>query len=352
MVLMKGPNYEIFYESLEKSLSVEKAEILFNNIMAGNFSDIKLSAILSTLRSRGETVDEIIGATKAMRKHSKKIISDDDTIDVVGTGGDGKGTLNISTASAIVAAGAGVKVAKHGNKNISSKSGAANILEELGVDIIMDSKVSQQCLNNVGICFMMAPIFHPAMKNVIKVRSELGIRTIFNILGPMTNPAGVKKQLTGAFNQSVLEPMAQTLLSLGTKSAWLVHGSDGTDELSISGLTYVIELKNGLINKFTINPKDFGLKIYPFSELIGGDPAYNASKLLSVLSGEKCAYRDSVILNSAAAIYISGKTRDFKLGIIEAIKSIDEGKAIYKLNELVNFTKKNDHIDLTKNKKI
>ena len=171
--------------------------------MSGDFSDIKLSAILSTIRSRGETVDEIIGATKAMRKHSKKIISDDNTIDIVGTGGDGKGTLNISTASALVVAGAGVKVAKHGNKNISSKSGAANILESLGVDIMMDTKIAQQSLEQFGICFMMAPLYHPAMKNVMSVRSELGIRTIFNILGPMTNPAGVKRQLTGAFDKNL-----------------------------------------------------------------------------------------------------------------------------------------------------
>ena len=332
---------KIFYDSLEKSLSVEKAELLFNHIMLGNFTDIKLSAILSALRSRGETVDEIIGATKAMRKHSKKIISDESTIDIVGTGGDAKGTLNISTASALVAAGAGVKVAKHGNKNISSKSGAANILESLGVNILMEANAAQRSLDQIGICFLMAPLFHPAMKNVMHVRSELGTRTIFNILGPMTNPASVRRQLTGAFNKDILEPMAQTLLSLGTKSAWLVHGSDGTDELSISGLTYVIELKNGLINKFTLNPVDYGLNIHPFNKLIGGDPKYNASELISVLSGSINAYRDSIILNSGASIYISGKVENLKMGIIEATKSIDKGLALNKLNELINFSKEN-----------
>ncbi|MFL2801429.1 MAG: anthranilate phosphoribosyltransferase [Paracoccaceae bacterium] len=336
---MEENKNKIFYESLENSLSIEKAELLFNYIMSGDFSDIKLSAILSSIRSRGETVDEIIGATKAMRKHSKKIIADENTIDIVGTGGDGKGTLNISTASALVAAGAGVRLAKHGNKNISSKSGAANILESLGVNIMMDPKVAQQSLNQIGLCFLMAPLYHPAMKNVMSVRSELGIRTIFNILGPMTNPAGVKKQLTGAFDKNLLEPMSQTLLSLGTKVAWLVHGSDGTDELSISGLSYVIELKNGLINRFTLNPSDLGLTIYPFNELIGGDPKYNASELKSMLSGKKSAYRDSVLLNSAAAIYISGKVENLKMGLIEATKSLDEGKALNKLNELINFSK-------------
>ncbi len=238
----------------------------------------------------------------------------------------------------MVVAGAGVKVAKHGNKNISSKSGAANILESLGVDIMMDTKIAQQSLEQFGICFMMAPLYHPAMKNVMSVRSELGIRTIFNILGPMTNPAGVKRQLTGAFDKNLLEPMAQTLLSLGTKKAWLVHGSDGTDELSISGLTYVIELKNGSINKFTLDPTDYGLTIHPFNKLIGGDPKYNASELKSLLSGKKSAYRDSVILNSAAAIYISGMVDNLEMGINEATKSIDKGKALSKLNELIKFS--------------
>ena len=332
---------KIFNESLEQSLSIEKAELLFDYIMSGEFSDIKLSAILSTLKSRGETVDEIIGATKAMRKHSKTINSDNNTIDIVGTGGDGKGTLNISTASAFVTSGAGIKVAKHGNKNISSKSGAANVLEVLNVDIMMDIKKAQKCLDQFGICFMMAPIYHPAMKNVMPVRSELGIRTIFNILGPMTNPAGVKRQLTGAFDRNLLEPMAQTLLSLGTKSAWLVHGSDGTDELSISGLTNVIEIKNRTINKFTVIPSDLGLNTHPFNDLIGGDPKYNADELIAVLSGKRCAYRDSVILNSAAAIYISGKVKNLKTGINKAIESIDNGQALNKLNKLIEFSKQN-----------
>ena len=330
---------EIFFEALEKSLSVEKSEKLFDYIMSGEFSDIRLSAILSTLRSRGETIEEIIGATKAMRKHSKKIISDENTIDIVGTGGDGKGTLNISTASALVAAGAGIKVAKHGNKNISSKSGAANILEALGINIMMDSKIAKQSLDEIGICFMMAPLYHPAMKNVMPVRTELGTRTIFNILGPMTNPAGVKIQLTGAFDKKLLEPMAQTLLSLGTKSAWLVHGGDGTDELSISGISYVVEIKNGLISKFKVNPKDLGFTTHPFSELVGGDPKYNASEFMALLSGKKSAYRDSVILNSAAAIYLSGVVENLEAGIIKATNSLDNGFALSKLNELRNFSK-------------
>lgn len=324
----------IMEEAITGSLNNKKAELLFNRIMAGDFSEIQLSAILASLRARGESIEEIIGATKAMRNHSRKIVGYEDAIDIVGTGGDGKGTLNISTASAIVVSGVGIKVAKHGNKNISSQSGAANILENLGVNIMMKPEVAQRCLEDIGICFMMAPIFHPAMKNVMSVRNDLGIRTVFNILGPMTNPAGVKKQLTGTFSETLLEPMAQTLLSLGTESAWLVHGGDGTDEISISDLTKIVEIKDGIIKRFTLNPTDFGFKLKPFSELVGGNPEFNAAQLMNLLEGQSGAYRDSVLLNSAAAIFISGLANNLKEGIILAERSIDEGKALNKLNQL------------------
>ena len=324
----------IMEEAITGSLNNKKAELLFNRIMAGDFSEIQLSAILASLRARGESIEEIIGATKAMRNHSRKIVGDEDAIDIVGTGGDGKGTLNISTASAIVVSGVGIKVAKHGNKNISSQSGAANILENLGVNIMMKPEVAQRCLEDIGICFMMAPIFHPAMKNVMSVRNDLGIRTVFNILGPMTNPAGVKKQLTGTFSETLLEPMAKTLLSLGTESAWLVHGGDGTDEISISDLTKIVEIKDGIIKRFTLNPTDFGFKLKPFSELVGGNPEFNAAQLMNLLEGQSGAYRDSVLLNSAAAIFISGLANNLKEGIILAERSIDEGKALNKLNQL------------------
>ena len=324
----------IMEEAITGSLNNKKAELLFNRIMAGDFSEIQLSAILASLRARGESIEEITGATKAMRNHSRKIVGYEDAIDIVGTGGDGKGTLNISTASAIVVSGVGIKVAKHGNKNISSQSGAANILENLGVNIMMKPEVAQRCLEDIGICFMMAPIFHPAMKNVMSVRNDLGIRTVFNILGPMTNPAGVKKQLTGTFSETLLEPMAKTLLSLGTESAWLVHGGDGTDEISISDLTKIVEIKDGIIKRFTLNPTDFGFKLKPFSELVGGNPEFNAAQLMNLLEGQSGAYRDSVLLNSAAAIFISGLANNLKEGIILAERSIDEGKALNKLNQL------------------
>lgn len=330
----------IFVEALTRSLSKKNAELLFNHIMDGAFSDVQIAAILVSLRSRGESLDEIIGATMAMRKHSRKILIDDDVIDIVGTGGDGKGTLNISTASAIVVSGAGIKVAKHGNKNISSLSGAANVLESLGVDVMMEPEFAQKCIDEIGLCFMMAPLFHPAMMNVMPARNELGVRTIFNILGPMTNPAGVKKQLTGAFSQEILEPMAQTLLSLGTKTAWLVHGNDGTDEISISDTSQIVEIKNGSINKFTLNPLDYGLKLHPFENLVGDTPDYNASQLELLLLGQFNAYRDSVILNSAAAIYISGMANNLGEGVLMASNSIDEGKALNKLKQLKKLSKK------------
>ena len=328
----------ILEESLTKSLSTEKSELLFTKIMDGAFSNIQISAILASLSTRGETIMEIIGATKAMRKHSKKIVGGEDVIDIVGTGGDNKGTLNISTASAIVVSGSGIRVAKHGNRNISSLSGAANILESLGVNVTMEPNDAQACLDDIGICFMMAPIFHPAMKTVMPVRNELGIRTVFNILGPMTNPAGVKKQLTGAFSTELLEPMAQTLLALNTETAWLVHGHDCTDEISITNLTDIVEVKKGSINRFTLDPRDYGFKLHPFTELIGSNPAYNATQLESLLKGKPGGYRDSVILNSAAAIYIAGAAQDLHEGILLATKSIDEGKALRKLNELRQFT--------------
>ena len=324
----------ILIESLTKNLSVRKSELLFNKIMNGAFSNIQLSAILASLSSRGETIEEIIGATKAMRKHSIKIKGGEDVIDIVGTGGDGKGTLNISTASAIVVAGAGIKVAKHGNKNISSQSGAANILESLGVNVMMEPQIAQRCLDEIGLCFMMAPVFHPAMKYVMPVRNELGIRTVFNILGPMTNPANVKKQLTGTFSKELLKPMAQTLLSLGTQTAWLVHGKDGTDEISISDLTHVVEIKDGSLNEFVLNPTDYGFKLCAFDALVGGSPNYNASQLELLLKGRTGSYRDSVLLNSAAAIYISGLVKNLNDGISLASKAIDEGKALDKLKRL------------------
>ena len=237
----------------ERSLTRSEAETAFDIIMAGASTPSQTGGFLMTLRTRGETVDEYAAAAAVMRKKCNFVKAPIDAIDIVGTGGDGKGTLNISTATAFVVAGAGVKVAKHGNKNLSSKSGAADALTEMGVNVMVGHSVAQKAMDEIGICFMMAPMHHPAVRHVMPARQELGTRTIFNILGPLTNPAHVKRQLTGAFSKDVIRPMAETLLELGSTKAWLVHGSDGTDEISICGSTSVVSLDNGEISEFDLH---------------------------------------------------------------------------------------------------
>ena len=248
-------------------------------------------------------------------------------IDIVGTGGDGRGTLNISTATAFVVAGAGVPVAKHGNRNLSSKSGAADALTELGINVMVGTEVVERALTEVGIGFMMAPMHHPAMRNVMPARTELGTRTIFNIIGPLTNPAGVRRQLTGAYARAVIRPMAETLAALGSERAWLVHGSDGTDEISIAGPTHVVELDEGQIREFEVTPEDAGLPVHPFAAIMGGTPAENAAALRGLLAGESSAYRDAVLLNAAAALVVAGRASDLKTGAGLARESIDTGAA-------------------------
>ena len=255
-------------------------------------------------------------------------------MDIVGTGGDGKGTLNISTATAFVVAGAGVPVAKHGNRNLSSKSGAADALTEMGLNVMVGPEVVERCLAEAGIGFMMAPMHHPAMRHVGPVRAELGTRTIFNILGPLTNPAGVKRQLTGTFSGHLIRPMAETLLALGSESAWLVHGSDGTDEISIAGPTAVAALEEGQIREFTVHPEDAGLPVHPFEAILGGTPVENAAAFRALLDGAKGAYRDAVLLNSAAALLVAGKVTSLKDGVTLARTSIDSGEARRRIDTL------------------
>jgi anthranilate phosphoribosyltransferase len=259
-------------------------------------------------------------------------------MDIVGTGGDGVGTLNISTATAFVVAGSGVTVAKHGNKNLSSKSGAADALSASGVNVMVGKDVVEKALAEVGIGFMMAPMHHPAIKHVMPARQELGTRTIFNILGPLTNPAGVKHQLTGAFSEELLEPMANTLKSLGSKKAWLVHGSDGTDEITITGQTSVVKLENGDVSKFEIHPEDAKLKVHPLEDILGGTPSENSKSFINLLDGQKGAYRDAVLLNSAAALVVAGKSGDLASGVEIAKESIDSGKAKSTLKKLIKIT--------------
>jgi anthranilate phosphoribosyltransferase len=297
-----------------------------------------MGGFLMALRTRGETVDEYAAAASVMRSKCNAVQAPPGAMDIVGTGGDGKGTLNISTATAFVVAGAGVTVAKHGNRNLSSKSGAADALTELGLNVMVGPEVVEKCLTEAGIGFMMAPMHHPAIRHVMPVRAELGTRTIFNILGPLTNPAGVKRQLTGAFSDALIRPMAETLLTLGSEKAWLVHGSDGTDEITICGPTSVSAVENGAVRDFTVHPEDAGLAPHPFEAILGGTPAENASAFRALLDGAAGAYRDAVLLNAAAALVVADKAGTLRDGVALAKASIDSGAAKAKVDALRRLT--------------
>ena len=331
---------KLISKATDSPLSRLEAEQAFNIIMEGSSTPAQTGGFLMTLRTRGEIVDEYAAAAAVMRKKCNSVKAPKGAIDIVGTGGDGKGTLNISTATAFVVAGAGAVVAKHGNKNLSSKSGAADALSEMGVDVMVSHKIAQKALNEIGICFMMAPMHHPAVRHVMPARQELGTRTIFNILGPLTNPAFVKLQLTGAYSKDVIRPMAETLSELGSEKAWLVHGSDGTDEISICGSTWVVSLNEGKFDEFEVHPEDAGLQVHPFESIKGGEPIENANAFRNLLLGEQSAYRDAVLLNSAAALVISGHAKNLKDGVELGRESIDSRKALNKIQSLAKLTKK------------
>jgi anthranilate phosphoribosyltransferase len=297
-----------------------------------------MGGFLMALRTRGETVDEYAAAASVMRAKCHAVVAPAGAMDIVGTGGDGKGTLNISTATAFVVAGAGVIVAKHGNRNLSSKSGAADALTELGLNVMVGPEVVERCLQEAGIGFMMAPMHHPAIRHVMPVRAELGTRTIFNILGPLTNPAGAKRQLTGAFSAALIRPMAETLLALGSEKAWLVHGGDGTDEISIAAPTAVAALEGGTVREFTLHPEDAGLQVHPFEAIMGGTPAENAVAFRALLDGAPGAYRDAVLFNSAAALMVADKATSLRMGVEMARASIDSGAAKAKIAALAKLT--------------
>ncbi len=322
----------------DRALSRTEAEAAFDLLFEGEATPAQMGGFLMALRTRGETVAEYTAAAAVMRAKCTRVTAPPGAIDIVGTGGDGKGTLNISTAAALVVAGAGVVVAKHGNRNLSSKSGAADALGELGINVMVGADVVGRALAEVGIGFMMAPMHHPAMRHVGPVRAELGTRTIFNILGPLTNPAGVKRQLTGAFSPDLLRPMAETLAALGSTRAWLVHGSDGTDEISIAGPTRVARLEHGAVAEGEIHPEDAGLPVHPFEAILGGSPAENAAALRALLGGQAGAYRDAVLLNSAAALVIAGSAKTLPEGVEIASESIDSGAAADKLAKLARLT--------------
>ena len=322
----------------ERPLTRGEAETAFAILFAGEATPSQIGGLLMALRTRGETVDEYAAAAAVMRAKCHAVRAPDTAMDIVGTGGDGKGTLNISTAAAFVTAGAGVTVAKHGNRNLSSKSGAADALSQLGLNVMVGPEVVERAIAEAGIGFMMAPMHHPAMAHVGPVRAELGTRTIFNILGPLTNPAGVKRQLTGAFSRDLIQPMAETLGRLGSERAWLVHGSDGTDELTITGISWMAVLDGGSVTLRELHPEEAGLPVHPFEDILGGSPSDNAVAFRALLDGAPSAYRDAVLLNAAAALVVAGVADDLRDGVARAADSIDSGAARAKIEAVARIT--------------
>ncbi len=336
---MTDPMKALIDAAANGPLSRDQASQAFTLLMEGEATPSQIGGFLMALRTRGETVDEYAAAA-VMRAKCNAVRAPEGAMDIVGTGGDGKGTLNISTATAFVVAGAGVVVAKHGNRNLSSKSGAADALTQMGLNVMVGAAVVEQALAEAGIGFMMAPMHHPAIAHVMPTRSELGTRTIFNILGPLTNPAGVKRQLTGAFSRDLIRPMAETLGRLGSDKAWLVHGSDGTDELTITGVSWVSALDpDGAVRDFELHPEDAGLPLHAFDDIVGGTPEENAQAFHALLDGVASAYRDAVLLNSAAALVVADAATDLKQGVEMAAASLDSGAARAKLTAVARITK-------------
>lgn len=328
----------LIFAASEGPLSRSQAEAAFEQLFEGTATPAQMGGLLMALRARGESVSEYAAAAAVMRAKCVPVTAPDGAMDIVGTGGDGMGTLNISTATAFVVAGAGVPVAKHGNRNLSSKSGAADALGQIGINVMVGADVVERGLREAGIGFMMAPMHHPAIKHVMPVRQELGCKTIFNILGPLTNPAGVKRQLTGAFAPDLIFPMAETLKDLGSEKAWLVYGQDGTDEVSITGATSVAALENGKITGMEIHPEDAGLPVHRLAAILGGTPEENGKAFAALLDGEAGAYRDAVLLNAAAALMVADRVPSLKDGVGVAAESIDSGAARRAVETLAKIT--------------
>jgi anthranilate phosphoribosyltransferase len=317
------------------TLTRAEAAHAFDKMMAGEATPAQMGALLMGLRVRGETVDEIAGAVATMRAKMLPVEAPADAIDVVGTGGDASGSYNISTCAAFIVAGAGVPVAKHGNRALSSKSGAADVLAALGVNIDLSPDAIGRCVREAGIGFMFAPAHHPAMKNVGPTRVELGTRTIFNLLGPLSNPAGVKRQMVGVFARPWIEPLAKVLAALGSERAWVVHGSDGLDELTTSGPSFVAELAGGKVKTFEVTPEDAGLKRSNPEQLRGGEAAMNAAALRTVLEGMPGPYRDVALMNAGAALVVAGKAKNIREGVALGAKALDSGAANVRLEKLI-----------------
>ncbi len=321
-----------------RSLSESEAEQAFEIMMSGHATPAQIGGLLMALRVRGETVDEIAGAVRAMRARMTRLKAPPDAIDTCGTGGDGAGTLNISTAASLAVAGCGVAVAKHGNRAMSSKAGAADVLAALGVNLDADMAAIERCMAEAGMGFMLAPRHHAAMRHVGPVRVELGTRTVFNLMGPLSNPAGARRQLVGVFSRAWIEPLAAVLGRLGAERAWVVHGSDGLDEVTTTGATYVAELAQGKVRTFEVTPEDAGLPRAAPEALKGADAGTNARALTQLLDGDKGAYRDIVLMNAGAALVVAGKAADLKAGAGLAAKAIDSGRAKAVLARMVAIT--------------
>lgn len=320
-----------------RTLSREAARDAFLHIMSGEASETQMAAFLMGLAMRGETVEEIAGGADALRSRVTGITAPADVIDTCGTGGDGLSTYNVSTAAAIVVASCGVPVAKHGNRAVSSKSGSADVLERLGLMLHDDVATAERSLHEIGIGFLMAPRHHGAMRHVAPVRHALGIRTIFNILGPLSNPAHAKLQLIGVYSAHWLRPLAETLSLLGSESVWIVHGSDGLDEITITGLTDVVALEKGKLREFSVHPEDAALPCHPLESIIGGDAATNARALKALLHGAKNAYRDIVLMNAAAALIVAGRATTLREGAEMAAEAIDSGASRRLLDAWIAF---------------
>jgi anthranilate phosphoribosyltransferase len=324
-----------------KSLTFEQASQVMEEITSGNVSPAQFGAFVTALRVKGESADEIAGLASVMRAKSVRVETNEPVIDIVGTGGDNSRSFNISTAAAFVAAGAGLKVAKHNNRAMTSQCGSADVLEALGMKIELDAKQVQDCIERVGIGFMFAPLFHPSMKFAAAPRREIGVRTVFNILGPLTNPALVEAQVLGVASQELGEKMVQVLKRLGTKRALVVHGLNGMDEITVAGKSRVWELSNGEITQYDISPSDFGIAEASVETLVGGTSQENAKILRSVLAGERSPRRNTVILNAAAGIALINDNKGvpaLKEGVTIAIETIDSGKALEKLEKLISLS--------------
>lgn len=330
---------QAIYKALNReNLSLEETKAVMEEIMSGNATNAQIAGFVTAIRMKGETIEEITACAMIMRKYGLKLTHSGDVLDIVGTGGDEAFTFNISTISSLIISAAGIPVAKHGNRSVSSKCGSADVLEALGVKIDIPVEKSEKILREIGICFLFAPIYHSSMKYAAPVRRELGVRTIFNILGPLSSPADANLQLLGVYDENLVEPMARVLANLGVKRAMVVHGHDGLDEVSMSAKTTVCEVNNGQVNSFFLDPHQFGFEYCKTEDLIGGDPIQNAEIAMRILSGDRGPKRDIVLLNSAICLYMSYNNITLRECVKLAAEIIDSGKAMKQLNDFIRLS--------------